>query len=65
MLETGFDSSWERLSIAQSLLELLLVDIAKRAQGRAQRYEAIHELRRKFVGFSGPDRVPGEDNEPA
>lgn len=65
MLETGFDSSWERLSIAQSLLELLLVDIAKRTQARAQRYEAIHELRRKFVGFSGPDRVPGEDPEPA
>lgn len=55
MLETGFDSSWERLSIAQTLLELLLVDVAKRVKGRKQRYEAIHELRQKFVGFSGPE----------
>jgi DNA-binding MurR/RpiR family transcriptional regulator len=58
MLETGFDSSWERLSIAQTLLELLLVDVAKRVKGRKQRYEAIHELRKKFVGFSGPENPP-------
>jgi DNA-binding MurR/RpiR family transcriptional regulator len=58
MLETGFDSSWERLSIAQTLLELLLVDVAKRVKGRRQRYEAIHELRKKFVGFSGPENPP-------
>lgn len=58
MLETGFDSSWERLSIAQTLLELLLVDVAKRVKGRKQRYEAIHELREKFVGFSGPEGLP-------
>jgi DNA-binding MurR/RpiR family transcriptional regulator len=58
MLETGFDSSWERLSIAQTLLELLLVDVAKRVKGRKQRYEAIHELRKKFVGFSGPETPP-------
>jgi DNA-binding MurR/RpiR family transcriptional regulator len=58
MLETGFDSSWERLSIAQTLLELLLVDVAKRVKGRKQRYEAIHELRKKFVGFSGPENAP-------
>ena len=58
MLETGFDSSWERLSIAQTLLELLLVDVAKRAKGRKRRYEAIHELRKKFVGFSGPENPP-------
>ena len=58
MLETGFDSSWERLSIAQTLLELLLVDVAKRVKGRKQRYEAIHELRKKFVGSSGPENPP-------
>ncbi len=58
MLETGFDSSWERLSIAQTLLELLLVDVAKRLKGRKERYEAIHELRKKFVGFSGPENPP-------
>jgi DNA-binding MurR/RpiR family transcriptional regulator len=58
MLETGFDSSWERLSVAQTILELLLVDVAKRVKGRKQRYEAIHELREKFVGFSGPENPP-------
>ena len=66
LLETGFDSSWERLSVAQTILELLLVDVAKRVKGREKRYEAIHELRSRFVGFSGPDRPPapaasGED----
>lgn len=59
LLETGFDSSWERLSVAQSLVELLLVDVAKRVKGRDRRYEAIHELRRKFVGFIGPEQLPG------
>jgi DNA-binding MurR/RpiR family transcriptional regulator len=58
LLETGFDSSWERLSVAQTILELLLVDVAKRVKGREKRYDAIHELRSKFVGFIGPDRPP-------
>jgi DNA-binding MurR/RpiR family transcriptional regulator len=59
LLETGFDSSWERLSVAQTILELLLVDVARRVKGREKRYEAIHELRSRFVGFIGPDRPPG------
>jgi DNA-binding MurR/RpiR family transcriptional regulator len=68
LLETGFDSSWERLSVAQTILELLLVDVAKRVKGREKRYEAIHQLRSKFVGFIGPDRPPatvagGDDHD--
>ena len=59
LLETGFDSSWERLSVAQTILELLLVDVARRVKGREKRYDAIHELRSNFVGFIGPDRPPG------
>lgn len=60
LLETGFDSSWERLSVAQTILELLLVDVAKRVKGREKRYEAIHQLRSKFVGFIGPDHPAAE-----
>jgi hypothetical protein len=44
--------------MAQTIIELLLVDVAKRVKGRKQRYEAIHQLRKKFVGFSGPETPP-------
>ena len=61
LLETDFDASWERLGIAQSLLELLLVDVAKQCKGRAQRYEAIHQLREKFVGFEKVNESDAEE----
>lgn len=60
LLETDFDSSWERIGVAQSLLELLLVDIARQCKGRAQRYEAIHKLREKFIGF---EKLSESDSE--
>lgn len=63
MIETSFDTSWERLSIAQSLLELMLASVAKQTKGREKRYEAIHELREKFIGFSGPERAKNSARE--
>jgi DNA-binding MurR/RpiR family transcriptional regulator len=62
LLETDFDSSWERLGVAQLLLELLLVDVAKQCKGRAQRYEAIHQLRDKFVGFDKIDEIVSHES---
>lgn len=64
LLETDFDSSWERIGVAQTLLELLLVDVAKHCKDRAQRYEAIHQLREKFVGFEKIDDT-GFEERPA
>jgi DNA-binding MurR/RpiR family transcriptional regulator len=49
------------IGIAQSLLELLLVDVAKQCKGRAQRYEAIHQLREKFVGFEKINESDAEE----
>lgn len=56
MIETGPAVTWESLSNAQVLLELLLAHIARQVKGRERRYEAIHELREKFIGFAGSDR---------
>ena len=65
MVETSFDASWERLSVVQTLLELLLAAVAKQVKGREKRYDEIHELREKFVGFSGPDRARRDESKPA
>ena len=65
MVETSFDASWERLSVVQTLLELLLAAVAKQVKGREKRYDEIHELREKFVGFSGPDRARRDKSKPA
>jgi DNA-binding MurR/RpiR family transcriptional regulator len=56
LIESSFDVSWERMGIAQTLLELLLAAVAKQSRGREKRYDAIHHLREKFVGFIGPER---------
>lgn len=62
LLETDFDSSWERIGVAQMLIELLLIDIAKHCKGRAQRYEAIHRLREKFVGFEKVEEAMDQED---
>jgi DNA-binding MurR/RpiR family transcriptional regulator len=63
MMETSFDASWERVSVVQSLLELLLAAVAKETKGREVRYDDIYELRKKFVGFSGPERAKPDDEK--
>ncbi len=55
MIETGAAVSWESLSLAQVLFEMLLSHVARELKGREKRYEAIHELREKFIGFAGTD----------
>lgn len=65
LIESSFEASWERLSITQALLELLLSGAAKQLKGREKRYEAITQLRDKFIGFTGPERTRNEDAKPA
>jgi DNA-binding MurR/RpiR family transcriptional regulator len=55
MIETDFGI--RSLSMAQLLLELLLAAVAKELKGTEGRVDAVHELRRKFVGFVGPNDV--------
>jgi DNA-binding MurR/RpiR family transcriptional regulator len=56
LIKSSFESSWERLSITQALLELLLAAVGKQVKAREKRYEAITRLREKFIGFTGPER---------
>jgi DNA-binding MurR/RpiR family transcriptional regulator len=65
MIESRFDVSWERIGIVHTVLELLLAGVAKQIKGREKRYEAIHELREKFVGFSDHERARSDDGKPA
>jgi DNA-binding MurR/RpiR family transcriptional regulator len=65
VIESCFDVSWERIGIAQTLLELLLAAVAKQVKGREKRYEAIHQLREKFIGFTGPERTSPDEAGPA
>lgn len=55
LLKTDSVSSWECMGVVQAALALLLVEVAKRRKDRVQRYEAIHRLRERFVGFENTD----------
>ena len=56
MIETDFGI--RSLSMAQLLLELLLAAVANELAGSQARLEAVHELRKKFVGFVEPELGP-------
>lgn len=62
-IKSSFEASWERLSITQALLELLLAGVGKQVKGREKRYDAITQLRDKFIGFTGPERSSNEDGK--
>jgi DNA-binding MurR/RpiR family transcriptional regulator len=55
MIETDFGI--RSLSMAQLLFELLLAAVAAELEGTDARVEALHDLRRKFVGFVESEHV--------